>query len=109
MRSHGSGARLRVMRDQPAPAALVARPSLRALRAEALPAAVDDRHGGSLGRRRERDLDLGRVLAVEAQVPEAPQAARRLPVEHLAPLVLDARRRALGDPPAGPRLRSYRG
>src|SRR3954453_11702567 len=100
MRSHGSGARLHVMRDQPGPAALVARAPVGALRAEALPSAVADRDRRAVRRRSERDLDPGRFAAVEAEVPQVAQAVGWLPVEHLAPLVLDAGRRALEDPPA---------
>src|SRR4051812_37259154 len=99
MRSHGSGARLHVMWDEPGPAALVARAPVGPLRAEALPPAVDDRDRRAVRGGDERDLDLGGVGAVEAQVPEVAQPAGWLPVEHLAPVVLDAGRRALVDPP----------
>jgi hypothetical protein len=50
------------------------------------------------------DLDLGRVGAVGAQVPEVRKPARRLPDEHLAPVLLATRRAALEDTAADARL-----
>ena len=89
-----------VARRDAAPAAAVALPPLLALRAEPLPAAMLDRDRGAVAVRHERDLDLGGVAAVEAQVPEVDEPVRRLPGEHFAPVVLDALRRALVDAPA---------
>src|SRR3954451_184140 len=88
-----------VVRHQAAPAALVA-----LALAEALPVRVDDRDRGALGRRREADLDTRGVLAVLAQVPAIGEPARRIPLEHLAPVVLLAGRRALEDTAARARL-----
>ena len=48
----------------------------------------------------EPDLDLGRIGAVAAQVPEVDEPMRRLPGHHLAPVVLRPGGRALEDPPA---------
>ena len=45
------------------------------------------------------DLDARGVLAVLAQVPEVDEPGRRLPRQHLSPLVLLAGRGALVDPP----------
>src|SRR3954454_13129911 len=88
-----------VVRHQAAPPALVA-----LALAEALPVRVDDRDRGPLGGGREADLDTRGVLAVLAQVPPVGEAARRVPLEHLAPVVLLAGRRALEDAAAGARL-----
>src|SRR3954451_19607146 len=92
-----------VVRHQAAPPALVA-----LALAEALPVRVDDRDRGALGRGREADLDTGRVLAVLAQVPPVGEAARRIPLEHLAPVGLLAGRRALEDAAAGAGLEGDR-
>jgi FAD-linked oxidoreductase len=108
-RSRRLRARPPVVRDEPVPAAAVALAALGAERAEALPAAVHDRHRRAVPRRlgRERDLDLGGVGAVEAQVPQVGKSARRLPGDDLAPVVLGAVGRALVDAPARARLERH--
>src|SRR4051794_28685717 len=107
---HAGGVRLTrlcsadVVRDEPAPAPAVALVQRRRTLPEPFPAGVHDGHAraGALGG--EVDLDARRVAPVLAQVPEIGEPARRLPRQHLAPVVLLARRRALVDAAAGPRL-----
>ena len=52
----------------------------------------------------EADVDLGRVGAVTAEVPQVGEPARRIPDRHLAPVVLGAVAGPLEDPSAGPSL-----
>jgi hypothetical protein len=90
------------MRQQAAPAALIALPL-----PELLPVRVDDRDGGACPVRGERDLDAGGVGEVLAQVPAVDEPPRRLPLEDLAPVVLLAGRRALEDAAAGAGLERH--
>src|SRR4029450_3820583 len=86
--------------EQAAPAAQVALAPGGAVAAEALPAAVDDGDGCGGTRAEEGDLALGRPGAVGPQVPEVGQAARWLPGQDLAPVVLDPVGGPLEDPAA---------
>ena len=100
-----SGVRERaVVLGDAGPAAPVAVAALLGDGAEPLPPAVLDPHRRAVAGGRERHLHLGRVGAIEAQVPEVDQPPRRIPGQHLAPVVLDPLRRALEDPPARARL-----
>jgi hypothetical protein len=68
---------------------------------------VDDGDGGGAGVAGEGDVDLGGAAAVGAQVPEIGQPARRLPGQHLTPVVLDPDGGALEDPAARSRLEGH--
>ena len=105
MASFAEAATPHVVREERRPAAVVAVAPVLDPGAERLPAAMLDLdQGGRLAVRQEPDLDLGRVGAVAAEVPQVDESARRLPDRDLAPLVLDAGRRPLEDPATGPRL-----
>src|SRR4029079_10867453 len=89
------------VRDEGLPAVDVLAAVLLAVRAELLPAALLDLDPGGTGARRdELDLDLGRLVALPADVPQVPEGLRRFPHGHLAPVVLDAVGRPFEDPPA---------
>ena len=78
--------------------------------AERLPAAVLDLdEGGGVVAPDEPDLDLGRVGAIAADVPQVDEPIRRLPGQDLAPFVLDAGGRSFVDPATGPRFEHDRG
>src|SRR6478609_408750 len=81
-------------RQERRPAALVPVSPGLAFGAERLPATMLDRDPGpALARRLEADLDLGRVRAIPAEVPEVAEPARRLPDRDLAPVMLEPARR----------------
>ena len=98
------------MRQERRPAAAIPIAPRLPLRAERLPAPMLDLHA----RRRvtaidELDLHLGGVVPVAPQVPQVPEAGRRFPDRHLAPLMLGAGHGPLKDPAAGARLQHDRG
>jgi hypothetical protein len=58
---------------------------------------VGDGDGGGRGVAGEGDVDLGGPIPIGAQVPEVGEAARRVPDQDLAPVVLGAAGGALED------------
>src|SRR3954454_18531955 len=71
------------VREEPAPASVVAVAQPAAAVAEALPPRVHDGDAGAVALRAKGDLDARGVCPVLAQMPGVGQPVRRLPHEHL--------------------------
>lgn len=99
------------MWQEPSPATPVAIAAGLADRTEPFPAAVLDlylcRASAPVGWQ-EADLDLGGIGSVHPQVPLVHQPVGWLPGSDLTPIMFEASRCALEDPPAVARLEEHR-
>ena len=80
-----------IVRNETVPPPAVPLAQLGSPPSKPLPSVVNDPHRGGVARGQEADGDLGGIALVPRDVPQIGEPVRRLPGEHLSPLVLQAR------------------